>query len=423
MSELFNSYTNPIPPLRRDVQAVPVEQNGESFLYFYDQMGYATPDFAVPKSAETIFSLFDGRKSVEDIMKFSAEGITRERVLEYVQFLDQHALLNSKYFKSRKEEVEEDYESSEVHPSATAGYSYPEDPEELAEFLGEAFDKLADEQTGKHTGKNIRALYAPHIDIRVGLDSYVEAFSAIRHLKPKRVVLLATSHYSGLYPEQYETRPFVFTEKDFEMVNGKIPADREALNKIKDQLDNDDKREAHGVSFADRAHRLEHSIELHLVFLNHIWNHDFKLVPLVVGGLEELFYMENGHQGQQTARFARLINSMFAGDKDTFFLISGDLAHVGKKFGDQDPANELLPDVHDFDQSFMEAAATGKSSALLSVMKQNYDLYKICGYPPLYTFMKMLPGLSGHKISYDTWDEAERESAVTFGSILYEKGK
>ncbi len=413
-NKIFNSFTEPIPPFRHDVQIIPIKQNGETFLFFQDQLGYAESDFAVPYSAQSLFSLFDGNRSVEDILEFSADEITKEQVLEYVQFLDENALLHSSFFKEQAEKTESDYEKADIHPSFTAGLSYPNDREELTHFLNEAFEKLP----ASEPVSAARALYAPHIDYRVGLNSYVKAFSSIKNLKPKRVVILGTSHYSGIHPDLYEEYPFVISDKNFKMVNGIVKADREAIENITDHIG--DNELEYGVTFKDRAHRIEHSIELHLLLLNHLWNHDFKIIPIVVGSLEELFYKADGFQGQQVEHFSGLLNELFGDDQDTFFCISGDLAHIGKKFGDDQPAKELFEEVRDFDEDFLDFGADGNPDKVLELMSQKYDPYRTCGYPPLFSFLKAVPNLSGEILTYDIWDEQERESGVSFGSILYQ---
>ncbi|MDZ7807638.1 MAG: AmmeMemoRadiSam system protein B [Gracilimonas sp.] len=279
--------------------------------------------------------------------------------------------------------------------------------------MDEAFEKLPTSdpvQTAK-------ALYAPHIDIRVGMNSYTKAFSAIRNLTPKRVVMLATSHYSGMHPDIYEESPFVISNKNFEMVNGTVKADHEAIEMIADRLRDDEKN--YGVTFQDRAHRIEHSIEQHLLFINHLWKHDFTMIPILVGGLDELFYKADGFQGQQVENFSKLLQDFFGDDEDTFFLISGDLAHVGKKFGDQQPAKNLFEEVRTFDDKFMDHGASGSHKKLLELMSEKYDPYRICGYPPLLSFLKTMPDLKGEILTYDIWDEAEQESGVSYGSILY----
>lgn len=410
---IFNSYTDPIPPLRFDVQIIPIKQDGETYLYFQDQYGYATSDFAVPQSARSIFSLFDGQRSVDDLMKFTGNGVTKEQILEYVQFLDENALLHSEFFRQHAEKTEAEYEKADIHHSITAGFSYPDDPEEMTHFLTEAFEKLPTSDPVQAA----KALYAPHIDIRVGLNSYTKAFSTLKNLKPKRVVMLATSHYSGMYPHIYEERPFVISSKDFEMVNGTVKADRKSIEKIREHIG--DEEEHYGVTFQDRAHRIEHSIEQHLVFINHLWEHEFTMIPIVIGSLDELFYKADGFQGQQVENFSGLLADLFGKDDDTFFLISGDLAHVGKKFGDNKPAKELFEEVRSFDEAFLDFGTSGSPQKILELMSGKYDPYRVCGYPPLYSFLKIMPNLKGEILTYDIWDESERESGVSFGSILY----
>jgi AmmeMemoRadiSam system protein B len=249
------------------------------------------------------------------------------------------------------------------------------------------------------------------------MNSYVKAFSAIKELKPKRVVILATSHYSGIHPDIYGESPFVISTKDFKMVNGTVTTDHTSIQKIKEHVEGTE--EQYGVTFRDRAHRVEHSIEQHLIFLNHLWDHDFSMIPILVGGLDELFYKADGFQGQQVENFTGLLADLFAEDDDTFFLISGDLAHVGKKFGDEKPAKEMFEDVRNFDDSFLSHGASGSHQQLLDLMSEKYDPYRICGYPPLYSFLKTKPDLKGEVLTYDIWDESEKESGVSFGSIIY----
>ena len=409
--EIFNSKTDSIPPIRRDLEIIPVQENGNSYLYFHDSLGYATQNFALDQQAARVLNLLDGRKSIESLSPYLGEEVNKDQLLDYIQFLDEHRLLHSDYFKKYAEEVEQKYEASHIHESVTAGLSYPTDPDELKNYLDEAFSKVESSED-KHP-KNIRALYAPHIDPRVGLDSYAKAFSAIRHLKPKRVVILATSHYAGMYPDVYENKPFIINNKDFKTPLGTIQADKNAIHSL---LEN---ASEFGLTNKDRAHRIEHSIELHLLFLSYIWNHTYSIVPILVNGFDELLYMPDGYQGEQIDAFARHLGQQFGDDKDTFFLISGDLAHVGKKFGDAQPARQLFEEVKQFDKQFLEAAEQGSEENMLELIKEDLDPYHTCGFPPLYTFLKSMADLKGNTISYDLWDEHERESAVSFASIIY----
>lgn len=410
--KLFDSKTEPIPPLRQDLQIIPIEENGNSYLYFQDQRGYTTQDFALHREAGQLLSIFNGRQSINDLEPQLGNGVSKDDLLQFIQLLDQNRVLDSTYFEQHAETVEAEYESATIHESVTAGSSYPADPEELNNYLDEAF--------AKYTDKNItsadfaKALYAPHIDPRVALENYVKAFASIRNLKPKRVVILATSHYGGLYPDLYQNNPFILVNKDFKMPLATILRDQEAIKEL--QNANADL----GITACDRAHRMEHSIELHLLFLSYLWNHNYQIVPFAVRGLDDLYYMQNGQLGKQLTNFSELLRNQFGDDDETFFLISGDLAHFGKKFGDESPASTMFDDVERFDKQFLNYGSNNDRESMLALMKEEYDPYRICGFPPLYTFLQAMPNLQGDVLSYDLWDERERDSAVTFGSILFQ---
>jgi len=411
--KIFDSKSQSIPPLRRDLQIIPIKENGQTYLYFHDERGHATSEFALRRDAGQLLSLFDGQKSINDLEPHLGKSVSKDDLLQFVQLLDKNCVLASDYFKQHAESIEAEYETSTVHQSVTAGTSYPADPSELKKYLDEAFVKYTDENFTPI--ESAKALYAPHIDPRVALDSYVKAFAPIRDLKPKRVIMLATSHYAGLYPDLYQNDPFILINKDFEMPLGTIPRDQQAIEDF--QNANTDM----GISSHDRAHRMEHSIELHLLFLSYLWDHEYEIVPFVIRGLDDLYYMVDGHLDQQLDNFSTFLNKKYGGDNDTFFLISGDLAHVGKKFEDESPAATMFDDVEAFDQKFLEYGSQNNRADMLNLIKEEYDPYRICGFPPLYTFLQSMPNLNGKVLSYDLWDERERDSAVTFGSILYQR--
>ncbi len=409
---LFNSKTDPVPEIRRSIEIYPIKENGSSYLYFHDSLGYATPNFALDSKAATILSLLDGSKSIRDLTHYFSDEVSADRLLHYIRFLDENRLLQSSHFEIYAELVEQRYEESDTHEAVTPGVSYPKDPKELISYLNEAFSTIEKrEDSMERTAA--KALYAPHIDPRVGMDTYTKSFSAIRHLKPKRVIVLATSHYAGLYRRFYQNDPFIVSRKNFKLPTGTIPADQKAIDRlITENGDN-------GLTDRDRAHRIEHSIELPLLFLNHLWQHEFSIVPVLVSSLDDLMYMKDGHRAKQINAFGESLQKLFGSDPDTFFLVSGDLAHVGKKFGDSKPAREMFEEVKSFDERFLSKGKEARADDLLEMISEQYDPYRICGFPPLYTFLKSLPDLKGRILNYDLWDEHERESAVTYGSILY----
>lgn len=408
LSTLFNSTTAPIPGVRRDIQIIPVQDSGRDLLLFFDSMKFAKGGFALDRSVEPVLSLIDGRKTISDITSYFGNGTDQDQILQFIQMLDKQLLLESKHFLDQAGQVEQAFEKSDTRKPALAGSSYPDHPKELSDFA----DKLLNTAASRGSVTTSKALYAPHIDLQVGGDQYGQAFASLKTVKPRLVVILATSHYGGFYPDLYSTTPFMGTYKSFELPGRILHTRKDAVDQLAEA------GESIGFTTRDRAHRVEHSIETHLLFASHIWKHNFQILPILVGSLDELFYKEDGELGRKLQGFTKHLRQLDS--EDTFFLVSGDLSHVGKKFGDSDPARILRPDVEAFDLEFMNSAVENNPGRMLHHIARNYDPYRICGFPPLYTFLKAFPNLTGQRINYQWWDESQRESAVSFGSIAYQ---
>jgi len=111
------------------------------------------------------------------------------------------------------------------------------------------------------------------------------------------VVLLGPSHrvpFVGLATSSAET---------FRTPLGDIPLDRVSLDAISELAQ---------VHCLDEAHRLEHSLEVQLPFLQEVLD-DFQLIPLVVGDA-------------QPAQVAEVLEQLWGGP-ETLIVISSDLSH------------------------------------------------------------------------------------------------
>ena len=403
---IFDSYNSPVPSVRRDLELIPINDKGREILYFHDALKYMQANFALDLKVQPILSLLTGRHSVEQITSLLNNSIGQEELLSFIQFLDDHLILESKNFKIRSEEFENDFESSSVRKPALAGQSYPDDKKSYKRFIGEILESGASPEILPK-----KALFAPHIEIQIGRNSYSRAFSSLKKIAPKRVVIFATAHYAGLYGSMYDNLPFIGTQKDFELPGRTISTDKKVIEALNINSENT------GFTVHDRAHRIEHSIETHLVFLDQIWKHEFEIVPILVSSFDELFYKKDGNLASKLNAFSDQIKSL--DDKDTFYLISGDLSHIGKKFGDSDAASKIRDKASVSDRKFIRLSEENNPNLLLEQIGKNYDAYRVCGFSPILTFMKAFPGIKGHELSYEWWDETERESAVSFGAIGY----
>jgi len=405
---IFNSLTQKIPEIRRDLEIIPIRDQNRNLLFFHDALGYVPPNFALDASAGPLLSIFSGAFSLEEISRQLNSEIKKEELLGFVQLLDEHAVLNSRNFQNLSKKTELEFENRKIRKPALVGLSYPENAAELSSFL-KGLEEIPDESQSHE--KKLNALYAPHLDIRVAKQQYFEAFSAIRNLKPKNVVILATAHYAGHFPQVYEHHPFIGSSKQFQIPGRTFEPDTSTLHKLAENSPEN------GFTLKDRAHRVEHSIEIHLLFASQVWKHDFTITPILIGSFDELFYHKKGDLAQKIDRFTSQLSDLIT--EETFVLISGDLSHIGKKFGDEQPASQLREKIEGFDNEFLTISQNGNAENLLKHVGRDYDASRVCGFPPLYTYLKMFPKSNGKLINYYWWDERERESAVSIGSVLY----
>ncbi len=180
-----------------------------------------------------------------------------------------------------------------IRPATVAGRFYPDDPGELQREIA------ADMPAIDAATLCPKALIVPHAGY---VYSGPVAGSGYARLLPfretiKRVVLLGPSHHVGFRGLA------VSSAEAFATPLGEIPIDRASVEQLL-QLPQ--------VTELDAAHASEHSLEVHLPFLQSVLDR-FVLVPIVVG--------------QSTAEdVAKVIDLLWGGD-ETLFVISSDLSH------------------------------------------------------------------------------------------------
>ena len=182
---------------------------------------------------------------------------------------------------------------SPIRRPAVAGSFYPNDPAELRDMIA-GFLKQA-----KPSGVVPKAVIAPHAGYIYSGPIAASAYAQIAPArgKIKRVILLGPSH-------RVPFRGLAATSADaFATPLGNIPIDKDAFDQIKDLPQ---------VEVIDSAHAMEHSLEVHLPFLQEVLG-DFRLVPLAVGDAT----------GEDIAE----VLDVLWGGPETLIVISSDLSH------------------------------------------------------------------------------------------------
>ncbi len=187
-------------------------------------------------------------------------------------------------------------EQRNIRQPAVAGLFYPDDPENLKQqilALMEQVPPLGD------AGWQPKALVAPHAGLRYSGPVAASAYATLgAHADSiRRVVLLGPSHripFRGVATT---------TASAYRTPLGLVRIDRPVLDTIE---------ALPGVTRLDEAHRPEHSLEVHLPFLQ-IALPEFTLVPLVVGEAEP-------------ETVASVLEALWGGP-DTLIIVSSDLSH------------------------------------------------------------------------------------------------
>jgi AmmeMemoRadiSam system protein B/AmmeMemoRadiSam system protein A len=177
--------------------------------------------------------------------------------------------------------------------AAVAGSFYPGHSATLEQDLD---SMLAEASTDACCPKAIIAPHAGYIySGPVAASLYARVRNAAHRIN--RVILLGPSHRVGFRGIAASTADY------FQTPLGDIPLAVDTIKSI---------TELPNTGFLDQAHEQEHSLEVHLPFLQTVLD-DFQLVPLVVGDAE-------------APDVARVLDALWGGE-ETLVVISSDLSH------------------------------------------------------------------------------------------------
>lgn len=367
----------------------------------------------VPAHTASILGLFDGQHSLLDIQEAFARRfgslLFREQLLQVVHSLDEHFLLDSPRFAGHRTGLEEGFRRAKSRAAFLAGNGYPEEPGVLRRQL-DSYVTAPDgpgQTPPSPSAASLTGLVVPHIDFARGGSCYAWGYRELEGAPPAdRFLILGTVHAPI-------TRPFALTRKDFETPLGTAETDQAFLGRL---------LAAAGKGYLDDelAHRGEHSIELQAVFLRYRTPPatPLRIVPVLCGSLHRFV------EERRTPRGDREIEALIAGLRDTMAALGGrtvvmasaDLAHLGPRFGDPHGITPgQLREVADADREMLDAVEAGDAEGFFRAVARDGDRRRICGLPPIYTLLRLLPGVRGRLLRYGQWSDPQ--GAVTFAAV------
>ena len=226
-----------------------------------------------------------------------------------------------------------------TRPAAVAGMFYPGDPAELIATV----DALL--RAAKPFSESApKVLIVPHAGYIYSGPTAAMAYACLAPLrqKIKRVILLGPTHRVAVNGIAVPESTIFATPL------GHIPLDLDAIAQL---------RALRQIVFSDRVHAQEHSLEVHLPFLQRVLA-DFKLVPLAVG--------EAGPEA-----VAEVLDYLWGGP-ETLIVISSDLSHFLNYSTAQQVDHNTCQHILQLDSSFKPQQACGAYpiNGLLLVARQ-----------------------------------------------------
>jgi AmmeMemoRadiSam system protein B len=265
-------------------------------------------------------------------------------------------------------------------------------------------------QEGAPKGR-LRAALVPHMDYARGGVTYGWGFKEIAEQTDARLfVIIATSHYS---PAR-----FTLTRQNFRSPLGVVPTDQAFIDRLV---------ALHGPGLFDDpfAHIPEHSIELEVVMLQYLFEgrRPFRIVPLLVGSFHDCLSRGGSPAAQKDiGRLVAALRQVAAEvDEPICTIISGDLAHIGPKFGDRPKVHEAqLTHCRRQDQALIQEAAAVNPTGYFDIIRAEHDQRRICGVPPTITALEAFQPSAGRLVHYNQYVHPRGFECVSFASMAFD---
>lgn len=400
-----------LPRLRFNLDFVPSPDPARPGLYIRDPYHYSDATLLVPPPLVQALECFDGRQSTLDLrselVRITGEIQVGEIEKHLFDSLDEAGFLENDNYRQLKAKRELEFATEPVREPIFAGAAYPKDPAALGELMT---GRVGQAQGHSHT----IAIAAPHASPDGGWATYRAAYQALpsrEEAQDRTFVILGTSHYGA--PDR-----FGLTRKRFITPFGEARAETMLVDELA-------KIAPDSIRMEDYCHCVEHSIEFQIVFLQHIYGPQVRVLPILCGPFVKSIY-EGGlpEENGQVARFFDALGNVGAREgKKLFWILGVDMAHIGGRYGDPMSATantgEMLT-VEERDRRRIEQIAAGDLRNYWNLVQDGHDDLKWCGSSPLYTFLRVMPGLRGELLHYHQW-QIDPHSVVSFGAMRFER--
>lgn len=383
-------------------------------LLIRDPYHFSDAMLIVPPPLVECLQCFDGHQTDLDLraalVKLTNDLEVGDIERSLIEALSTAGFLEDENFARMESERRRHFAELPVREPSHAGSAYPEHPETMRETMAEYM--APQDGDAPADAKDLFAIAAPHVSPQGGWQSYREAYRMLRPEHRERTfVILATSHYG-------EPEKFGLTRKTFRTPLGDTPTDGRLVDWLA-------QRAPAAVEMEDYCHSFEHTVELQVIFMQHVLGPDVRILPILCGPFAQSIY--RGGQPEDDDRvkaFFEALGELREREGDKLFWILGvDMAHMGARYQDDFAAvagEGAMLEVADRDESRIERINAADAGGFWDLVRQNRDDLKWCGSSPFYTFLKTAAPAAGELLRYEQWN-IDDHSVVSFAGMSFKK--
>ncbi|MDX2131886.1 MAG: AmmeMemoRadiSam system protein B [Planctomycetota bacterium] len=391
-------------PRLRQVRAFPAQtQEGQPMLGLTDARQISDKIVYCSPAVQHVLPLMDGQHDLDAIVKQIGRGLTRPLLENLVAQLESAFLLEGPAFDALLQKTRAEFDSSAtLPPAASAAFAealvqqgvqqqnepMPASPEETAargaEKMRGVFNQWITTVVKDAPAFTAlpRAVVAPHLDYGRGWMNYAATWGRLKGTpRPARVVILGTNHFGF-------ATGVCGCDKGYETPLGVCHADLDLIAALRRRLGEEQSRRLFEHRF---DHEREHSIELQIPWIQHVFGADDKgEFPKVMGvlvhdptALEGKSYDGKGVDLDAFIEAIRAAISEVSGP--TLVVSSADLSHCGPAFGDQQklggedkPAVDFRTRVLSHDREMLGFLTSNKPDELLASMTWQQNPTRWC---------------------------------------------
>ena len=390
------------PSIRPGLAAQP--HDDPRFMVVWDQLRISRQTLQVPRPLFECMRRMDGQRPLNDLQLIDGLLVPLDALHVLLRQLDEALFLAGPRFDAAL--------AAPVREPICIG-CYKGEPAALRQQLRDSFTMEGGPGLpgAAKPGRRLRAALLPHIDYARGGVSYPLGFKELcENTAASLFVIVATSHFSPLR--------FTLTRQHFKTPLGVVQTDQKYIDRLV-------KYYGDGLFDDPFAHFPEHSVELEVVYLQYLFENvrSIRIVPLVVGSFRDC--LEGGIEPKEQENIRRMIAALQKVEAETAepicYVISGDLAHIGPKFGDLNPVAEpILTHSREQDQALLRRAEQVDSTGYFKLIAAEDDARRICGLPPTYLVLEAAQPRSGRLLSYNQFVHPRGHESVSFASMAFD---